>query len=94
MDLARRPWTRCRMPVSLTSLPDGAGRFGPYGGTYVPETLIAALEQLGTEYEQARSDPALQAEFSRYLKACVNRPSPLYFAERLTAEAGGANCLP
>jgi tryptophan synthase beta chain len=90
MDLARRQGLVCRMPVSLTSLPDAAGRFGPYGGTYVPETLIAALEQLDAEYEQARSDPTFQAEFARYLKACVNRPSPLYFAERLTAEAGGA----
>src|SRR5262245_29725452 len=78
------------MPPPLATLPDRAGRFGPYGGRYVPETLIAALEQLDREYVAARSDPAFQADFSHYLKACVNRPSPLYFAERLTKEAGGA----
>jgi tryptophan synthase beta chain len=72
------------------ALPDAAGRFGPYGGRYVPETLIAALEQLQAEYDRARSDPGFQAEFDHYLKVCVNRPSPLYFAERLTAHAGGA----
>jgi tryptophan synthase beta chain len=90
LDLARRFGIVCRMTASLTSLPDAAGRFGPYGGTYVPETLIAALVQLGAEYSSARADPTFQADFDRYLKACVNRPSPLYFAERLTAEAGGA----
>jgi tryptophan synthase beta chain len=78
------------MPTTLPSLPDAAGRFGDYGGRYVPETLIAALEQLDAEYSRARSDPAFQAEFEHWLKACVNRPSPLYFAERLTKEAGGA----
>jgi tryptophan synthase beta chain len=75
---------------TLTSLPDASGRFGPYGGRYVPETLIAALEQLEAEYDRARRDPAFGAEFDHYLKVCVNRPSPLYFAERLTAHAGGA----
>src|SRR5262245_927503 len=78
------------MPETLTSLPDASGRFGSYGGRYVPETLIAALEQLDAEYGRARDDPAFQAEFAHWLKACVNRPSPLYFAERLTREAGGA----
>jgi tryptophan synthase beta chain len=75
---------------TLTSLPDAAGRFGPYGGCFVPETLIDALEQLGAEYDKARRDPGFQADFAHYLRACVNRPSPLYFAERLTKEAGGA----
>jgi tryptophan synthase beta chain len=75
---------------TLTSLPDAAGRFGPYGGRYVPETLIAALDQLHAEYDRARQAPDFQAEFEHYLKVCVNRPSPLYFAERLTAHAGGA----
>src|SRR5262245_6186578 len=73
-----------------TSLPDSRGRFGPYGGRYVPETLIAALDQLDREYSAVREDAAFQAELAHYLKACVNRPSPLYFAERLTREAGGA----
>src|SRR5262245_15893061 len=78
------------MPETLTSLPDASGRFGSYGGRYVPETLIAALEQLDAEYARARGDPAFHAEFEHYLKACVGRPSPLYFAERLTREASGA----
>jgi tryptophan synthase beta chain len=78
------------MANELLSLPDANGRFGPYGGCYVPETLIAALEQLSNEYEKARVDPDFQDEFHHYLKACVNRPSPLYFAERLTEHAGGA----
>src|SRR3954451_16018382 len=75
---------------TLSSFPDAAGRFGPYGGRFVPETLIAALEQLGAEYDRARSDPTFGADFDHYLKVCVNRPSPLYFAERLTKHAGGA----
>ncbi|MFO0927961.1 MAG: tryptophan synthase subunit beta [Gemmataceae bacterium] len=78
------------MSSPSASLPDAAGRFGPYGGRYVPETLIAALDQLDREYARARQDPTFQAEFDHYLKVCVNRPSPLYFAERLTREAGGA----
>jgi tryptophan synthase beta chain len=76
--------------ASITPLPDAHGRFGPYGGCYVPETLIAALEQLSAEYDKASGDPAFQAEFAHYLRTCVNRPSPLYFAARLTKEAGGA----
>lgn len=78
------------MSSTLTSVPDASGRFGAYGGRYVPETLIAALEQLDQEYERARQDPAFQAEFEHWLRVCVNRPSPLYFAERLTKQAGGA----
>jgi tryptophan synthase beta chain len=77
------------MPT-LSAFPDAAGRFGPYGGRYVPETLIAALEQLQAEYDRARGDPSFADEFAHYLKVCVNRPSPLYFAERLTRHAGGA----
>jgi tryptophan synthase beta chain len=75
---------------ALTNLPDASGRFGPYGGRYVPETLMDALRQLGEEYDRARADPEFGRQFEHYLKQCVNRPSPLYFAERLTAEAGGA----
>jgi tryptophan synthase beta chain len=79
------------VPMStLASLPDASGRFGPYGGRYVPETLMDALRQLGAEYERARHDPQFQTDFQHYLKACVGRPSPFYFAERLTREAGGA----
>jgi tryptophan synthase beta chain len=72
------------------SFPDAQGRFGPYGGRYVPETLMAALRQLEEEYGRARLDPRFQERFAYYLGHYVGRPSPLYFAERLTHEAGGA----
>jgi tryptophan synthase beta chain len=78
------------MPSPLTALPDAQGRFGAFGGRYVPETLMAALGQLTEEYERARHDPEFQKQFDYYLRQYVGRPSPLYFAERLTQEAGGA----
>ena len=79
------------MPSALTpTLPDARGRFGPYGGRYVPETLMFAIEQLTAAYAEARNDPAFRAEFRRILHDYVGRPSRLYFAERLTREAGGA----
>src|SRR5262249_31573342 len=65
-------------------------RFGPYGGRYVPETLMFALRQLTEQYEQARDDPEFEKQFQYYLKHYVGRPTPLFFAERLTQEAGGA----
>jgi tryptophan synthase beta chain len=71
-------------------VPDAQGRFGPYGGRYVPETLMHALGQLTDEYLRARDDSEFQKQFHYYLKHYVGRPSPLYFAERLTREAGGA----
>src|SRR2546423_6168089 len=78
------------MPAATSSVPDLQGRFGPYGGRYVPETLMHALRQLTEHYEQAREDPEFQKQFDYYLAQYVGRPSPLYFAERLTHEAGGA----
>src|SRR5205823_3813169 len=75
---------------SVSAVPDARGRFGPYGGRFVPETLMFALEQLDSAYRQAKTDPAFQAEFHRLLNEYVGRPSRLYFAERLTKEAGGA----
>ncbi|MSR30439.1 MAG: tryptophan synthase subunit beta [Gemmataceae bacterium] len=78
------------MAPPLQTLPDMSGRFGPYGGRFVPETLMAALHELTCEYEKARQDPAFQKEFQRYLHEYVGRPSLLYFASRLTQEAGGA----
>src|SRR5438309_8162406 len=78
------------MPDALSPVPDVHGRFGPYGGRYVPETLMFALRQLTEQYEQAREDPEFQRQFAYYLRQYVGRPSPLYFAERLTKEAGGA----
>jgi len=75
---------------ALTTVPDVRGRFGPYGGQYVPETLMFALEQLTAAYEAASNDPEFQHEFTKRLVEYVGRPSRLYFAERLTREAGGA----
>ncbi len=78
------------MPVATPAVPDTQGRFGPYGGRYVPETLMHALRQLTECYAQACADPEFQRLLDNYLKHYVGRPSPLYFAERLTREAGGA----
>src|SRR5262245_21855562 len=79
------------MATSTAShVPDLRGRFGPYGGRYVPETLMFALEQLDAAYREAKADPVFQTEFHRLLEEYVGRPSRLYFAERLTREAGGA----
>ncbi|MCX8250488.1 MAG: tryptophan synthase subunit beta [Dehalococcoidia bacterium] len=72
------------------TLPDSRGRFGDYGGRFVPETLMAALEELELEYKSARSDPAFVAELDDLLANYVGRPSPLYFASNLTRELGGA----
>ncbi len=72
------------------SLPDAAGHFGPYGGIFVPETLMAALEELETVYGEARVDPLFQKELRRHLSEFAGRPTPLYFAERLTQHCGGA----
>lgn len=77
-------------PSPDASLPDGKGRFGEFGGRFVPETLIAALDQLETEYYQSRNDPAFQTELDVLLRDFVGRPSPLYFAKRLTEHCGGA----
>ena len=66
------------------------GRFGLYGGRYVPETLMAALLELEREYEAARADAAFQAELDLLLKDFAGRPTPLYFAKRMTEDLGGA----
>jgi tryptophan synthase beta chain len=68
----------------------GAGRFGPYGGRYVPETLMAALEELEHEYEKARRDKKFRQEFERLLREYAGRPTPLFPARRLTKLLGGA----
>src|SRR5512142_2514285 len=67
-----------------------AGRFGPYGGRYVPETLVAALEELETAYQRAQRDRAFQRELERLLKLYAGRPTPLFPARRLTQKLGGA----
>ncbi len=72
------------------SIPDTQGRYGPYGGRYVPETLMYPLQQLEEEYLRAQRDPEFQRELSYYLREFCGRPTPLYLAERLTNELGGA----
>ncbi len=82
-----------RMSLSAAAeaeTPDAQGHFGPYGGRYVPETLVHPLQELEAEYFRAREDPAFVREFEYYLKEFCGRPTPLYFAERLTRELGGA----
>ncbi len=70
--------------------PDAHGRFGPYGGKYVPETLMSALSELEVALARIKDDPGFQAELEQHLRDFVGRPSPLYFAERLTQHYGGA----
>jgi len=72
------------------ALPDSTGHFGPFGGRYVPETLVHPLQQLEDECWRAQQDPEFQRELDYYLKEFVGRPTPLYFAERLTKALGGA----
>ena len=72
------------------SLPDLNGHFGPYGGTFVAETLIPALAELRDAYAQAQADPSFQAEFASELKHFVGRPSPIYHAKHLSRDCGGA----
>jgi tryptophan synthase beta chain len=76
--------------AELTAQPDAGGHFGPYGGVFVPETLMTALEELTREYEAARKDPEFKRELNQLLAEFVGRPTPLYLAERLTAQLGGA----
>jgi tryptophan synthase beta chain len=71
-------------------VPDAAGRFGAFGGRYVPETLTRALDELSAAYDEASRDPAFKAELDSLLKNYVGRPSPLYHAKRLSEKAGGA----
>ncbi|QDU60549.1 Tryptophan synthase beta chain [Planctomycetes bacterium Pan216] len=76
--------------TSLSHVPDASGRFGPYGGRYVPETLMHALDQLERAYAEAREDEEFQRTFAYYLQSYAGRPNPLYFAERFTEHFGGA----
>ena len=72
------------------SVPDGLGHYGIYGGKFVPETLMVALKELEETYLACKDDPAFQQELDYYLREYVGRPTPLYFAERMTRELGGA----
>jgi tryptophan synthase beta chain len=73
------------------TMPDAEGRFGPYGGRFVAETLMPLVLELNQAYERCKADPSFQAELDDFLTHYVGRPSPLYFAERLTAHHGAAN---
>jgi tryptophan synthase beta chain len=75
---------------ATSQVPDDAGRFGAFGGRYVPETLIRALDDLTQQYDEACRDESFQAELEELLRHYVGRPSPLYHAERLTKKCGGA----
>ncbi|MDB6130983.1 MAG: trpB 1 [Verrucomicrobiales bacterium] len=76
--------------AALLEVPDSHGHFGQYGGRYVPETLMHPLQELEEEYFKSQTDPDFQKELSYYLSEFVGRPTPLYFAERLTRSLGGA----
>ena len=80
-------------PVS-SHVPDAAGRFGPFGGRYVPETLMRALDELVVAYEEAKRDAAFKAELADLFKNYVGRPSPFYHAERFSEQCGGGPDLP
>ncbi len=86
---------RLDSPVTIDyhAWPDARGRFGAYGGSYVAETLMAPLAELTAAYLAARADAAFQTEFERDLRHYVGRPSPIYHAERLSHDVGGAQIL-
>src|SRR5271169_2754687 len=75
--------------VELNQIPDVRGHFGPYGGVFVPETLMPAIQELTEEYEQARRDPKFRLELDRLLSSFCGRPTPLYYAERLSERLQG-----
>jgi tryptophan synthase beta chain len=79
-----------KLSAAGSRAPREAGRFGVYGGRYVPETLMAALDELEREYEKAKKDPQFRARLDGLLKTYAGRPTPLFFARRLTQKLGGA----
>ncbi|HEX2171182.1 MAG TPA: pyridoxal-phosphate dependent enzyme, partial [Dehalococcoidia bacterium] len=80
-----------QLPADQTiDLPDALGRYGPYGGKYVPETLMPALTDLEEAYQTALADPAFRTELAEDLREYVGRPTPLTFAAKLTEACGGA----
>ena len=76
--------------MQSTTVPDERGKFGPYGGQFVPETLMPALDELIHVYDEVRQDEAFMSEFNHLLKSYVGRPSPITHAKRLSASLGGA----
>ncbi len=77
-------------PTAFTQVPDATGHYGPFGGKYVPETLMAALAELEQAYRQAKGDPAFRAEINNQNHHYAGRPTPLYYAQRLSEQLGGA----
>ena len=77
-------------PVDYGAVPDARGRFGPYGGRFVAETLISALDDLQALYLKLKDDPSFQQAFDKDLAHYVGRPSPVYHAERWSKQLGGA----
>jgi tryptophan synthase beta chain len=75
---------------SLKSMPDATGHFGAYGGRYVAETLMPLILAVEAAYDEAKADPSFQQELNYYLQHYVGRPSPLFYAERMTKALGGA----
>ncbi|MCI0403710.1 MAG: pyridoxal-phosphate dependent enzyme, partial [Acidobacteria bacterium] len=75
--------------AAVEKLPDARGHFGPFGGQFVPETLMAPLEELTRAYRRARRDRSFAGELNALLRGFAGRPTPLYFAERLTRYLGG-----
>ncbi len=90
MDVRRWALDVFHLVNAAQQLPDARGHFGPYGGMFVPETLMSALHDLTAEYERAKNDPGFQRELDDLLHDFAGRPTPLYFAERLTKNLGGA----
>jgi Tryptophan synthase beta chain len=78
------------MTIDFSKFPDEHGHFGPYGGIFAPETLMAALEQLSQEYQSVKNDPQFLSEISDDLRDYVGRPTPLYYAKRWSESLGGA----
>jgi tryptophan synthase beta chain len=83
-------WQIAAVSDVIDQVPDQGGHFGQFGGMFVPETLMAPLQELAVEYERAKADPGFQAELDVLLKDYCGRPTPLYFAERWTEKLGGA----
>jgi tryptophan synthase beta chain len=77
-------------PRMIEKLPNASGHFGVYGGMFVPETLMTVLHELAAEYDRAKNDPHFQTQLAQLLRDFAGRPTPLYFAERLTKRLGGA----
>ena len=81
---------RVSSPGNTSVRTNEPGRFGVYGGRYVPETLMAALDQLEREYERAKHDKKFQAQLDKLLRTFAGRPTPLFYARRFTEKLGGA----